>query len=204
MPPLSPRRETNAAVQPDGRVARGGPGVKCPLPAQLPTPPPGPMALTRFNSAPDAEISALLLGCCRSRRWSVRITACRPYPDLEALLAALDEASYDMAPQDLTEALEAESAELPIPGGTGRVTDQRGVLTAHTALRAAHSAYENRFGYPFLICLYDCRPEERLDQALSGVRSRLTSEPEEERVRAAEELRRLARGRLTRLVSASR
>jgi 2-oxo-4-hydroxy-4-carboxy-5-ureidoimidazoline decarboxylase len=52
----------------------------------------------------------------------------------------------------------------------------------------------------FVICLDDFAPEEALDQVLAGIRGRLTSDPEEERVLTAEELRRLARGRLARLV----
>lgn len=73
---------------------------------------------------------------------------------------------------------------------------------AFTALAAAHSAYESRFGHSFVICLDDVAPGEELDQLLSGLRDRLGNDPEEERVVAAEELRRLARGRITRLVRA--
>ncbi len=47
-----------------------------------------------------------------------------------------------------------------------------------------------------MISLDGVRPDERLDQVLAGIRSRLGNEPEEERVIAAEELRRLARARL--------
>jgi 2-oxo-4-hydroxy-4-carboxy-5-ureidoimidazoline decarboxylase len=52
----------------------------------------------------------------------------------------------------------------------------------------------------FVICLDDLAPGEALDEVLAGIRSRLAHDPEEERVLAAEELRRLARGRLARLV----
>lgn len=40
-------------------------------------------------------------------------------------------------------------------------------------------------------------PEEALDRVLDGIRSRLANDPEDERVIAAEELRGLARHRLT-------
>lgn len=40
-------------------------------------------------------------------------------------------------------------------------------------------------------------PEEALDRVLEGIRSRLANDPEDERVIAAEELRGLARHRLT-------
>lgn len=40
-------------------------------------------------------------------------------------------------------------------------------------------------------------PEEALDRVLEGIRSRLANDPEDERVIAADELRGLARHRLT-------
>lgn len=52
----------------------------------------------------------------------------------------------------------------------------------------------------FVICLDGFAPGEALDRVLVGIRSRLTNDPEEERVITADELRGLARGRLTRLV----
>lgn len=162
-------------------------------------PPAPPLPLSRFNAAPDEVAAALLLRCCASTRWAARVAACRPYPDMESLLAALDEASYDMTTADIAEALTSESPPLPSPGA-GRA-DQRGVLAAHTALRAAHAAYEHRFGHVFVLCLDGSDPGEQLDQALAGVRTRLGNDPEEERPVVAEQLRLLARGRLARLVA---
>ncbi len=55
-----------------------------------------PTPLDAFNTARADEARALLLHCLRSRRWSDRIADHRPYPDLDALLAAADEATYDL------------------------------------------------------------------------------------------------------------
>ncbi|MBX7547361.1 2-oxo-4-hydroxy-4-carboxy-5-ureidoimidazoline decarboxylase [Streptomyces sp. NPDC004232] len=146
-----------------------------------------PRPLDAFNAAPTDEAHALLLRCLHSLRWSRRIADHRPYPDLDALLAAADEAAYDLSPGDLSEALAGES--LPeLPEGT--------YSAAHMALSAAHAAYEARFGHTFVIYLGDVHPDEALDRVLEAIRSRLTNDPEEERVVAAEELRRLARNRL--------
>jgi 2-oxo-4-hydroxy-4-carboxy--5-ureidoimidazoline (OHCU) decarboxylase len=143
----------------------------------------------RFNTTSAAEARQVLLACLRSLRWADRITAHRPYPDLDALLAAADEAAYDLTPSDLAEALAAET--LPaLPKDTYEA--------AHMALSAARAAYEARFGHAFVICLDDTPPAEALDRTLEEIRARLTNDPEEERVLAAEELRRLARGRLLR------
>ncbi|MFD9909108.1 2-oxo-4-hydroxy-4-carboxy-5-ureidoimidazoline decarboxylase [Streptomyces sp. NPDC059063] len=148
-----------------------------------------------LNAAPAKEATRTLLTCCGSRHWAHRVTAHRPYPDLDALLAAADEAAYDLAPADLTEALAAEPLEPALPPGSA-------YSAAATALRAAHAAYESRFGHAFVICLDDTAPSEALDHLLASIRDRLGNDPEEERAVAAEELRRVARGRLTRLVQA--
>ncbi|MEV0525330.1 2-oxo-4-hydroxy-4-carboxy-5-ureidoimidazoline decarboxylase [Streptomyces sp. NPDC050439] len=146
-----------------------------------------------MNTAEPGAAETALLTCCGSHLWARRLVDHRPYPDLEALLAASDEAAYDLPPGDLAEALACEPLRPVLP--------RQGTYTAaHTALRAAHAAYESRFGHVFVICLDDVPPTQALDHLLAGIRARLTNDPEEERVIAAEEMRRLARGRLARLV----
>ncbi|MFE0090285.1 2-oxo-4-hydroxy-4-carboxy-5-ureidoimidazoline decarboxylase [Streptomyces sp. NPDC058991] len=178
------------------------PAVRIPAPAgpAAPAPVPGPRPATgahlpgleRFNTAPAAATTAALLSCCGSDRWARRVAAHRPYPDLGALLAAADEASYDLAAADLDQALAAESSSGLHPAAPA---------AAHTALRAAHAAYEASFGHAFVICLDGFRTDEQPDQVLAGIRSRLANDPDEERVVAADELRRLARARLAHVVA---
>ncbi|GGV70335.1 2-oxo-4-hydroxy-4-carboxy-5-ureidoimidazoline decarboxylase [Streptomyces longisporoflavus] len=164
------------------------PALEPPLPPHSSPPTP-----EQLNAAEPGAAEAALLTCCGSHLWARRLVAHRPYPDLEALLAASDEAAYDLPLADLAEALACEPLRPVLP--------RQGTYTAaHTALRAAHAAYESRFGHVFVICLDDVPPTQALDHLLAGIRARLTNDPEEERVIAAEEMRKLARGRLTRLV----
>ncbi|MFE1232098.1 2-oxo-4-hydroxy-4-carboxy-5-ureidoimidazoline decarboxylase [Streptomyces sp. NPDC059442] len=165
------------------------------IPAQNtgPTPLTAPTGLARFNTATPGAAVALLLTCCGSHRWAERMAAHRPYPTLDALLAAADEAGYDLSVADVDEALAGESSAAPHPDAP---------QAAHTALRAAHAAYESRFGHAFVISLDGVRPAERLDRVLAGIRSRLGNEPDEERATAADELRRLTRSRLAHRVGA--
>ncbi|MFB6843565.1 2-oxo-4-hydroxy-4-carboxy-5-ureidoimidazoline decarboxylase [Streptomyces sp. NPDC056373] len=143
--------------------------------------------MEHFNAASEEDLEQALLSCLRSLRWARRVAAHRPYPDLDSLLAAADEAAYDLAWSDLTEALAAEP--LPaLPPDT--------YAAAHTALSAAHAAYEARFGHVFVICLDGLSPSETLDRLLEAIRSRLTNDPEEERTVVADELRHLAKERL--------
>ncbi|MFE6040931.1 2-oxo-4-hydroxy-4-carboxy-5-ureidoimidazoline decarboxylase [Streptomyces sp. NPDC056452] len=145
-----------------------------------------------FNTWPRELAEAALLECCGSRRWAVRMTAHRPYPDLGAVLAASDEAGYDLSSSDIAEALAAESAPC---------LHHAAPRAAHLALRAAHAAYESRFGHAFVICLDGLRPSQHVDQVLAAIRTRLAHDPDEERSLTAEEMRRLARGRIIELVT---
>ncbi|MEU3264093.1 2-oxo-4-hydroxy-4-carboxy-5-ureidoimidazoline decarboxylase [Streptomyces sp. B27] len=148
--------------------------------------------LARFNEAPFTTAEAALLECCGSRRWAHRMAAHRPFPDLPSLLAASDEAGYDLAPRDIAEALAAEPAPF---------LHDDAPRAAHLALQAAHAAYESRFGHSFVICLDACPPSQAVDQVLAAIRVRLTHEVDDERALTADELRRLARSRLVELVA---
>ncbi len=153
-----------------GQVA---PSRTRPAPARAPRPwsgsTPRPPTRPSAPSSPAAE-----------PRWAHRIADHRPYPDLGALLAAADEAAYDLTPADLAEALAGESLTT-LPDGT--------YSAAHTALQRR----ARRIREPFRPRLRDLpgrhTPEEVLDQVLAAIRSRLTNDPDEERVLAAEELR---------------
>ncbi|MFI9600484.1 2-oxo-4-hydroxy-4-carboxy-5-ureidoimidazoline decarboxylase [Streptomyces sp. NPDC004069] len=167
-------------------------GLPCRPPADLgPTLP--AQNLEHFNTAPAAEAHRTLLTCLRSPRWARLVAAHRPYPDLSSLLAAADEATYDLGPEGLAGAL-AEEPPPSLPAGT--------YAAASTALSAAYAAYEARFGHTFVICLDGTAPDETLDRVLPAIRSRLAHEPEDERAIAREELRRLANGRLRGLLGA--
>ncbi|MEU9633224.1 2-oxo-4-hydroxy-4-carboxy-5-ureidoimidazoline decarboxylase [Streptomyces tendae] len=161
--------------------------VAIPVPVQTRATPATAAPLERFNTAPAAEAAQTLLTCLHSHAWAHRLTAHRPYPDLPALLAAADEASYDLSPDDLTEALTAEPRPA-LPEDT--------YAAAHTALNAAHAAYESRFGHVFVISLAGLSPDETLNHVLTAIRSRLNNDPDEERLVTAEELRHLAKTRL--------
>ncbi|WP_435600863.1 2-oxo-4-hydroxy-4-carboxy-5-ureidoimidazoline decarboxylase [Streptomyces sp. C10-9-1] len=191
------------AVRPPAAAPAGG--ATRAIPSARPTAPdptgggtsgraPGAPGLAAFNASPPPRAEALLLGCCGSHRWARRVAAHRPYPDLGALLAACDEAAYDLTPADVHEALALESAAGPAPDAPP---------AARTALAAAHAAYESRFGHAFVICLDGHRPDEYLDQVLAGIRRRLAHEPDEERSVAADELRALARSRVVRALASA-
>ncbi|WP_372515786.1 2-oxo-4-hydroxy-4-carboxy-5-ureidoimidazoline decarboxylase [Streptantibioticus ferralitis] len=172
------------------KLASDLPGTSAPIPRQNRGLGSTVTGLAALNHAATAAAETALLTCCGCRQWARRMAAHRPYPDLGALLAAADQAAYDLAAGDLAEALACEEP-LPLPQGGG--------LAAHTALRVGLAEYQRRFGHAFVICLDAVHPDEHLDHVLAGLRLRLGNTPEEERAVAADELRALARGRLAQL-----
>ncbi|WP_434060586.1 2-oxo-4-hydroxy-4-carboxy-5-ureidoimidazoline decarboxylase [Streptomyces yunnanensis] len=182
------------AVRPTARPQP--PAPRCGIPWQNRLAPAPAAGLDRFHALPHPQAVVTLLTCCGCLRWAERLADHRPYPDPESLLAAGDEASYDLTSAEQVEAL-AQEAPAPLPPAR----PGPGTLAAHTALRAAHAAYELRFRHAFVICLDGYRPDELMDQTLHAIRTRLAHEPDEERSVAAEELRRLAHARLARLAA---
>jgi 2-oxo-4-hydroxy-4-carboxy-5-ureidoimidazoline decarboxylase len=153
-----------------------------------------PDGLRLLNQAPSVAAELALRDCCGSHRWARRVAAHRPYPTLAVLLAAADEAAYDLAPGDLAEALAAETAD-PLPAAAF------GGPSVHTALRAAHAHYEAKFGHAFLLALDVTDPAEVLDQTMAALRERLGHDADEEAVVTADHLRRLCRARLIALAT---
>ncbi|CAM5438405.1 hypothetical protein SATRM34S_02699 [Streptomyces atroolivaceus] len=208
--PLSRSSESHADLpnppQQAGRTAvpvqhRGPAPALREAPAEAPVPQPVSVStrpsahssgLGRFNAWSRDQAEAALLECCGSTRWAQRLAAHRPYPDVDTLIAASDEAGYDLAPADISEALTTESAPC---------LHHDAPRAAHLALRAAHAAYESRFGHVFVICLDGLRPSQHVDQVLAAIRTRLAHDPDEERALTAEEMRRLARGRIIELMT---
>ncbi|MGW0395145.1 2-oxo-4-hydroxy-4-carboxy-5-ureidoimidazoline decarboxylase [Streptomyces sp. NPDC003042] len=179
-----------ASVAGHPRHAPRRPPLSSHLPAQIRGAVSG-SGLARFNGLPPEVARAALLHCCGSRRWAHRLASHRPYPDTASLLAAADEASYDLSQGDLTEALARESSAQLGHGAP---------YAALLALDAARAEYERTFRHAFVICLDGHPPDEHVAQLLAAIRRRMAHEVDEERSVSADELRLLARGRLARLL----
>ncbi|MFH9331734.1 2-oxo-4-hydroxy-4-carboxy-5-ureidoimidazoline decarboxylase [Streptomyces althioticus] len=158
------------------------------IPEQSRGTPGTPSPLEWFNDAPGPDAERALLSCLHSLRWARLLAGHRPYPDTASLLAAADEAAYDLSPEEITEALASEPLP-PLPEDT--------YSAAHTALNAAHAAYEAKFGHVFVLCLDGVPENEALDRVLENIRSRLANDPEEEQTVTRDQLRLLARERLS-------
>ena len=158
-------------------------------------------SLSEFNAEPAAAAELDALSCCESKAFSAAIVRDRPYPDAAALYAAIDRAFGTTLTWD--DILEAMNAHPRIGERTGGISaaEQAGAAAAGAAVRralaAGNAAYEQRFGHVFLICASGLSGEEMLDR----LRTRLENTPSDERAVARQELRKITRLRMTKLLA---
>lgn len=178
--------EVVAAGGPDGatlrRLARRGPAV---------------VSLDRLD---HADLRARLLEVCASPRWVDLVAGAAPYGSPEAVLAAADRALMALTEPDLDVALAGHPRIGERPAGPGREASRREQAGVGDDVRAAlvegNRDYEERFGHVYLVCA-----SGRSGAELLGVlRSRLGHDPAYERGVVRDELGKINRLRLTRLL----
>lgn len=163
----------------------------------------------RLNAAARDEAAAMLLRCAGSSRWVERMLALRPFPSAEALHLAADDAWRGLGREDFVEAfghhprLGADPARLRarFAAPAWSAQEQAGVASADEAtleaLRAGNAAYEERFGYVFLVCATG----KGAAQVLALLEERIVHHPDEELRVAAAELAKITHLRLDKLAT---
>jgi 2-oxo-4-hydroxy-4-carboxy-5-ureidoimidazoline decarboxylase len=166
-------------------------------------------ALAAINMPGDAELRERLAACCAAESWVERLLAARPYADADELLEASDAATAALDEDGLAQALAGHPRIGDRPSahaGGDRAAgwsnhEQSGVAGAGAdllaALAAANAEYERRFGHVYLVCASGRSATELLDVC----RARLENDPMTERGVVLEELAKINRLRLCRLLS---
>ncbi|GAA1804139.1 2-oxo-4-hydroxy-4-carboxy-5-ureidoimidazoline decarboxylase [Luedemannella flava] len=160
-------------------------------------------ALTRFNDLVREQAETELLACCAVPDWATRVALGRPYPSVGSLtavgLSALADLSWDQVALALAahprigQRADGDSREA---AWSRREQADAGASPEADALRAANVAYEERFGHVFLIFASGRTPAEML----AAARARLANDEATERQVVREELAKIVRLRLERLV----
>jgi allantoicase len=188
-------------IYPDGGVSRfrvfGVPGADARRGA----------VLRQLNAMDDQEIRPALADFCAAPAWIERMAASRPFATPSAVLTAADTAADAVGPDDWREAFKHHP---PIGGRTAerRQSDAARTLSAReqsaaqqaspadiAALAEGNRAYQDRFGYVFIVCAAGRTAPEML----AMLRDRLKNDPETELRVAAGEQRHITRLRLERL-----
>jgi 2-oxo-4-hydroxy-4-carboxy-5-ureidoimidazoline decarboxylase len=164
------------------------------------------MDLAVLNEASEQRATNHLSACNASQRWIDAMLACRPYRDVESLLAHAEQSARSLDWDDVCQALEAH----PRIGdrATGQNTEdewsrreQAAVSTSdlatQNALRVGNQEYERRFGHVFLIRA-DGRSAEEM---LAELRRRLGNDKMRERAEVTDQLAQISRLRVERLLA---
>jgi 2-oxo-4-hydroxy-4-carboxy-5-ureidoimidazoline decarboxylase len=159
--------------------------------------------LAAFNAASLEAAERDVLACCGSRSFARRIAGGRPYRDPAALQAAADAAFEALNWHDIVESMNAHPRIGDrVRAGGWSAAEQSGAASASDQVRQAladgNLAYEQRFGHVFLICASGLSGQDMLGQ----LRARLGHDPQAERAVVREELLKITRLRLAKLVGA--
>ena len=159
--------------------------------------------LARFNALPVDKAERRLYSCLASRGWVASVARARPFKDLDGLLAAAESAFSTLSPPDWASAVAAhprigeQGGHAPESSEREQSTVARAAPETLAALAAENGRYEERFGHVFLIAAMGRGAEEILDV----LRERMHNDRATEVKIAADELRKITRIRLERLVS---
>jgi allantoicase len=162
-----------------------------------------------LNALRPEEAVKALLQCCGSSRWAQLVAEGRPYQSLDALIASANDVWWSLQLHDWLEAFRshprigekkaAEAVSEQSRQWSGQ--EQAGVSNASQdtvhSLASLNQAYEQKFGFIFIICATGKTPEEML----SALRERMEHDAEAELPVAAAEQSRITELRLKKLVS---
>ena len=165
--------------------------------------------LDRLNAMGDDEATAVLLTCCGSPVWARQMNRLRPFISEAELLEAADRLWWSLNREDWLEAFRAHprigerKAETPQneQAAAWSAQEQSGVADAAgdvaSALADGNRAYEQRFGYIYIVSAAG----KTADEMLSILRERLANDPAAELPIAAGEQAKITRLRLEKLLA---
>lgn len=153
-----------------------------------------------LNELPHDELIARLRGCLDVPRWAEEIAAQRPFRSAEDVFAAAEEAGRRLDADEIHAALAAHPRIGERSDSAWSRSEQSGVDSQDaallTALRQGNEEYERKFGHVYLVCASGRSGPELLEI----LRARLNNDPDTELGIVADELRAIARLRLTKVV----
>lgn len=146
---------------------------------------PGSRAL---DTMPAGRAAALLADCCGSSRWVTAMLSRRPFGTVDRLLAASTEVWHSLDSDDWLEAFahhprigeRASDRPQGAHGAAWSQSEQAGVDGARDTTRDAlvriNRAYEQRFGFIYIICASGRSAEEMLEIANGRMQHDLSQE----------------------------
>jgi allantoicase len=168
----------------------------------------GLTGIARLNQMSRKQAAAVLFDCCGSKNWVELVLAHRPFADNSALLDSAEEAFETLGRKDwltifrshpaigVKKAAAKQTATAREWSAGEQAVAQKAAPETLAVLGAANEAYEATFGHVFLICATGKSSE----QILKSLQERLGHDAETEMRIAGEELRKITRLRLEKLL----
>ncbi len=163
-----------------------------------------------LNSLTATEATAEFLKCCGSSNWARQVTAARPFANLDELVSKADQIWWALERADWLEAFDSHpkigeknaAAETAAAAQKWSEDEQSGIRDSVQqtiqALTELNSAYEEKFGFIFIVCASG----KSSDEMLTILRNRLGNEREAELRIAAGEQAMITQLRLKKLLNA--
>lgn len=167
------------------------------------------MNLQMFNQLDNEPAVDELLRCCGSLRWATIMASSRPFQSEQDLYDAAERVWKSLTREDWLEAFghhprigDVESLKSKFASTrTWASNEQAGAAVATdellVALAEGNRAYEERFGYIFIVCATG----KSADEMLALLRDRLDNDPKAELPVAAREQSKITRLRLEKLLA---
>lgn len=159
------------------------------------------IGLEGFNALTERQRMHLLFEVCSSTIWARRVVAGSPFRDTEALYDRADRVLAELPDAEIDSALDGHPRIGARADNPSSAREQARVADADDAVRTQLAArnveYENRFGYVYLVCASGRSAEE----LLAILTDRLDNDPDTERRVMRNELAKINRLRLERLLS---
>ena len=167
-------------------------------------------AINRINSIPSEQAETEFLKCCGSRRWAAKMTAQRPFENVEEMVTVADRIWWALDSTDWLEAFDSHprigetkaAAAVARESLTWSATEQSGTRnsTQQTMeeLAELNRQYQEKFGFIYIICATGKSAEEML----AILRDRLANDPATELRNAATEQAKITTLRLNKLIKA--
>jgi OHCU decarboxylase len=159
------------------------------------------MTLVELDRLSESRAETEFLRCCGSHRWAHLMAAERPFANTDVLTAVAQRLWWLLAVADWLEAFAAHPRIGERVTSAWSAQEQAGAAVADDAVRErlvrGNRAYEERFGYTFLVCA----SERSAEQIVTILEGRLHNEPGDELQIAADEQRKITALRLMKLIA---
>ena len=159
------------------------------------------IGLEGFNALSERQRMHLLFEVCSSTIWARRVVAGSPFRDADALYDRADRVLAELPDAEIDAALDGHPLIGAKADNPSSAREQARVAAADEAVKAElavkNREYEDRFGYVYLVCASG----RSAGELLAILTDRLDNDPETERRVMRNELAKINRLRLERLLS---